>query len=47
MPEIARDDVRERIEPPYRLIYRVRADAVEVLSILHSRREGVHLREDG
>jgi addiction module RelE/StbE family toxin len=47
VPETARDDFRELIEPPYRLIYRVRADVVEVLSILHSRREGVRLPEHG
>jgi plasmid stabilization system protein ParE len=35
--EFGREDVRELIEPPYRLVYRVRADAVEVLSILHGR----------
>ena len=34
-----REDVRELIEPPYRLIYRVQPEAVEVLSILHGRQE--------
>ena len=46
VPEVARDDVREFIEPPYRLIYRVGAELVEVLSVLHSRREAVHLPEE-
>jgi toxin ParE1/3/4 len=37
VPEFGREDVRELIESPYRLVYRVRQDAVEVLSILHGR----------
>ena len=39
VPESGREDVRELIEPPYRLVYRVQADAVEVLSILHGRQQ--------
>ena len=39
VPEFGREDVRELIEPPYRLIYWVKADAVEVLSILHGRQQ--------
>ena len=39
VPEFGREDVRELIEPPYRLVYRVRIDAVEVLSILHGRQQ--------
>lgn len=45
VPEVAREAVRELIESPYRLIYRVHDDAVEVLSILHSRRESAQLEE--
>lgn len=47
VPEFARDDLRELIEPPYRLIYRVRPDAIEVLSVLHGRQrlEGLPLVE--
>ena len=37
VPELGREDVCELIEAPYRLVYRVRADAIEVLSILHGR----------
>lgn len=37
VPEFGREDVRELIEAPYRLVYRVRQDAIEVLSILHGR----------
>jgi len=39
VPEFGRADVRELIEGPYRLIYRVRPDAIEVLSVLHGRRD--------
>ena len=39
VPEFGREDVRELIEPPYRLVYRVQADAVEVLSVLHGRQQ--------
>jgi plasmid stabilization system protein ParE len=39
VPEVGRDEIREIIEPPYRLIYRVHPDAIEVLSVLHSRQE--------
>jgi plasmid stabilization system protein ParE len=39
VPEFGREDVRELIEPPYRLVYRVQADGVEVLSILHGRQQ--------
>lgn len=37
--EFARDEIRELIEWPYRLVYHVHADAIEVLSILHGRQE--------
>ena len=35
VPERGSDTLRELIEPPYRIIYRRRADAVEVLTIFH------------
>jgi toxin ParE1/3/4 len=47
VPEVGRIDMREFIDPPYRLIYRVHPDAIEVLSIVHSRRESPHLPKDG
>ena len=31
------DDVRELLERPYRLIYRVRSDYIEILTLLHYR----------
>jgi len=36
VPEISRDDIRELIVPPYRLIYRIDADAVRILAVRHS-----------
>jgi toxin ParE1/3/4 len=39
VPEAARDDVRELIINPYRLIYRRDADVVTVTMVIHQRRE--------
>lgn len=39
VPEYPRGDVRELIEPPYRVLYRVRAVQVDVLAVIHGRRE--------
>ena len=39
VPEFEQPDIRELIEPPYRLLYRIRADAIEVLAILHGRQD--------
>lgn len=39
VPEFERPDLRELIESPYRLIYRVRADTIEVIAVVHLRRE--------
>ena len=39
VPEYDAADIRELIEFPYRLIYRVRPDGIEVLAILHGRQE--------
>ena len=44
VPEVGREDIRELIEWPYRLVYRVHPDAVEVLSVLHGRQELRELR---
>ena len=38
VPEYDRDDVRELIERPYRLVYRVREDRLDVLAVVHGRR---------
>jgi plasmid stabilization system protein ParE len=32
-------DIRELVAPPYRLIYRVRSEAVEIVAIVHGRQE--------
>ena len=39
VPEVSRADVRELIQPPYRIVYRVHAETIEVLSILHGRQD--------
>ncbi len=38
VPEYQRDDVRELIERPYRLIYRVLEDRLDQLAVVHERR---------
>jgi len=44
VPEFARPEICELIEWPYRLVYRVHTDAVEVVSVLHGRQELRELR---
>jgi toxin ParE1/3/4 len=39
VPELERSDVRELLELPYRVIYRVRPDALEVLAVVHARQQ--------
>ena len=39
VPEFEAAEVRELVEFPYRLIYRIRPDAIEILAILHGRRD--------
>jgi toxin ParE1/3/4 len=38
VPEYEQEDLRELIEKPYRLIYRVRTDAIDILAVIHSAR---------
>lgn len=38
VPELAQEDVRERIVPPYRIVYLVAPTTIEVLGVYHSRR---------
>jgi toxin ParE1/3/4 len=38
VPEYAADDVREVLESPYRIIYRILHDRVEVLAVVHGAR---------
>jgi len=37
VPEYARDDIREVPERPYRIIYRITSNAVEILTVMHER----------
>lgn len=39
VPEAGDLDVRELVERPYRLIYRVRPTVIEVLAIVHGRQD--------
>ena len=38
VPEFVRDDIREVRERPYRIIYRVGYDVVQILTVMHERR---------
>lgn len=37
VPEYEHEDIRELIEPPYRLIYVVLADRIDILTVMHTR----------
>jgi len=37
VPEYEADDIREIIEKPYRIIYRIKPDQIDVLTIVHRR----------
>jgi len=39
VPEIKDEMIRELVTPPYRLIYRVGPDVLEVLAVVHSRQD--------
>ena len=39
VPEVGAPDLRELLEWPYRLVYRVRPDVIEVLAVIHGRRD--------
>jgi len=36
VPEYAAEDIRELIEKPYRIIYRIKPDQIDVLAVVHS-----------
>ena len=38
VPELGQPTVREVIEAPYRIVYRVRADVLEVIAVVHAAR---------
>lgn len=37
VPEYARNDVRELLESPYRIIYKIKSDQIDVLTVMHYR----------
>lgn len=39
VPEIDQPDIRELIHKRYRIIYRVRVDSIDVLTVRHSRQD--------
>jgi toxin ParE1/3/4 len=44
VPEAGHTDLREVIESPYRVIYRVAPSAIEIIAIVHGRQDiGAHL----
>ena len=38
VPEYSRGHVRELFEPPYRIIYRIKRDAIDVIAVVHGAR---------
>ena len=38
VPEYFQDDIREVIEKPYRIIYRIKADQIDVIAVVHAAR---------
>ena len=47
VPEYQQPDLREVLEPPYRIIYRVREQRLEILAVVHSRRAGLGIEGEG
>jgi plasmid stabilization system protein ParE len=41
VPKLGRPEVREVIEAPYRVIYRLTEDHVEVVAVVHARRADI------
>ena len=35
VPELQREDIREMIEAPYRIVYRILANRIDVLTVFH------------
>ena len=35
VPEFEAEDIREMIEKPYRIIYRIKPDQIDVLAVIH------------
>ena len=36
VPEFEAEDIREMIEKPYRIIYRIKPEQIDVLAVIHS-----------
>lgn len=43
VPEVGRPEIREVIEGPYRVIYRLLSDRIEVLAVVHGRQGSLGL----
>lgn len=39
VPEYPRDDVREVLEDPYRIVYRIGTERVDILAVIHTSRQ--------
>lgn len=39
VPEFQAEDIREVIESPYRIIYRVKSEQIDVLAVVHGARQ--------
>ena len=37
VPEYQRDDMREILERPYRILYRIKSDRIDVITVMHYR----------
>jgi addiction module RelE/StbE family toxin len=46
VPELGVDSIRERIVPPYRVVYQVRREDLIVLAVVHSSREALREPEE-
>lgn len=36
VPDYGAPDIREVVEPPYRILYRIRQDRIDILAVMHS-----------
>jgi len=39
VPEYGKEEIRELLAVPYRIIYRVRSDRIDVIAVIHSARQ--------
>ena len=45
VPEYGIDQIREIIEPPYRIIYHIKPDQIDVIAVLHGSRNVLYSEE--